>query len=345
MKKSDNSRARARALAQRMFRSSVGPFACGALALFAATAQAASPVPLVPDQQTWGRAITAAPLPGEGCFTADYPETNWKRVPCGPPHVPKPPAAGGKPPLTVGHGNDYEAVVSPAFIRSAIGSFPATNGVVSESDSSTGVSDVYSLQINSQYISGAPICAGATVPANCRAWEQFVFDDQGNSSQSSVYIQYWLLSYGNSCPAGWEHYPNSNSCTKNSNSNYLLFYVDIQNLTKIKLTASAVAGGNDRAALLTPTQAYAVANDDNVIGLANYWNAAEFNVFGGGGGSNANFNSGSTITVKLGLADGTTAAPTCTPHAGTTAEGNNLKLHKCRAGGGPKPYIRFNESN
>jgi hypothetical protein len=131
----------------------------------------------------------------------------------------------------------------------------------------------------------------------------------------------------------------------NGNTNYLLFYVTIQNLTKIKLTASAIAGRTDRAVLVTPTQAYAVADKDSVFGLARHWNAAEFNVFGGGGGSDADFNAGSSITVKLQVKDGSTTAPTCKANAGTTGEGNNLNLHPCTAVGGGKTFIRFTESN
>jgi hypothetical protein len=337
---------RTRVLARQKFRDAVWPFACSALfALAGAPAQAASPALAFPDLETWGKAIAQKSLPGEGCFIADYPAMMWKAVRCGRPHVPTPPPARGTLHPVVGHGTDYEAVVSPAHISSAVGSFPVTKGVVSEADSSTGVADVYSLQINSQYISGAPICAHAAVPANCKAWEQFVFDDQGNASQSSLYTQYWLLNYGTTCPKGWELWPNSEDCTRNGNTNYLLFYVAIQNLSKIKLSASATAGGTDKAVLITPSQAYGVGKSDSVIGLANYWNAAEFNVFGGGGGSDANFNSGTSITVRLTVRDGSTNAPTCKSNAGTTGEGNNLNLHQCYSFGGSQTYVRFSESN
>jgi hypothetical protein len=334
-------RRQSRAHARQMLRCAVA----GAALAFAATkANAASSVRIAPEVDRWGTMIAQAPLPGEGCFTADYPAMQWKSVKCGRPHMPSPPLkAAGSP--SVGHGHDYAAVVSPALISRATGSFPATSGLVSESDSSTGVANVYSLQINSQYISGASICAGAHV-ANCQAWQQFVFDDQGNASQSSVFLQYWLLNYGTPCPTGWQAYPGSNSCTRNGHTNYLLFYVDVQNLTKIKLAAVASDGGYDRAILITPSQAYAVASKDSIIHLAKYWNTAEFNVFGGGGGSDANFNTGTSITVRLALNDGTTNAPTCQPDAGTTGEGNNLNLHPCTAGvSGSTPFIRFRESN
>ena len=336
--------ARASARTRKMFRSGVWSFACAAFV--GATASAAAPLQAIPDLEAWGKAIAEAPLPDEGCFTANYPEMRWKRVKCGPPHVAVPPREKGTRPPTAGHGNDYAAVVSPALISRATGSFPTTSGLVSETDSSTGDANVYSLQINSQYISGAPICAGAHV-ANCQAWEQFVFDDRGNSGiQSSVFLQYWLLNYGTPCPTGWQAYPGSNSCTRNGNTNYLLFYVDVQNLTKIKLAAGATAGGSDKAVLITPSQAYAAASKDSIIRLAKYWNTAEFNVFGGGGGSDANFNAGTSITVRLSVNDGTTNPPTCQPNAGTTGEGNNLNLHACTAGvSGSLPFIRFRESN
>ncbi|MGB0064414.1 MAG: hypothetical protein WBP85_08210, partial [Terracidiphilus sp.] len=66
------------------------------------------------------------------------------------------------------------------------------------------------------------------------------------------------------------------------------------------------------------------------------------------GGSRADFNSGSSVTVKIAVSDGSTAAPTCvSPNSeeGTTGETNNLTLHSCSAASGSTPSILFTESD
>jgi hypothetical protein len=57
----------------------------------------ASPSPAEPPQQatvgqptaaeleSWQKAILANPAPKSGCFTATYPEKQWREVTCGPP--------------------------------------------------------------------------------------------------------------------------------------------------------------------------------------------------------------------------------------------------------------------
>jgi hypothetical protein len=37
------------------------------------------------DRQAWSAAMSQIPLPKNGCFTAAYPNLEWKEVPCGPP--------------------------------------------------------------------------------------------------------------------------------------------------------------------------------------------------------------------------------------------------------------------
>jgi len=94
--------------------------------------------------------------------------------------------------------------------------------------------------------------------------------------------------------------------------------------------------------------AYAATVKDSYTDIASGWSEAEFNVFGNAGGSEAEFNSGSKITVKLALTDGSTTAPTCvspSSDAGTTGETNNLNLGSCSATGGSAPYIEFTESD
>jgi hypothetical protein len=72
---------------------------------------------------------------------------------------------------------------------------------------------------------------------------------------------------------------------------------------------------------------------------------SEFNIIGDGGGPGASFNTGSKVTVKVAVTNGTKNAPKCASNAGTTAETNNLNLGTCTGTAGAAPYIKFTESN
>ena len=78
--------------------------------------------------------------------------------------------------------------------------------------------------------------------------------------------------------------------------------------------------------------------------LSQGWSGSEFNIIGDGGGSEAVFNAGTALTVEIALMDGTSNAPTCKPHDGTTGETNNLNLKKCSAKGGATPQVTFHET-
>jgi hypothetical protein len=66
---------------------------------------------------------------------------------------------------------------------------------------------------------------------------------------------------------------------------------------------------------------------------------------GDAGGSRADFNKGASITVKVAVTDGSTAAPSCIADDGTTGETNNLNLGACTAASGTSPSIQFTESD
>jgi hypothetical protein len=79
--------------------------------------------------------------------------------------------------------------------------------------------------------------------------------------------------------------------------------------------------------------------------LSQYWNQAEFNVFGDGGDSHANFNSGSTVVVRTSVDHGNAYAPICDGYS-FTAETNNLNFLSARtAQAEALPAIVFAESN
>jgi hypothetical protein len=310
---------------------------------------AAAPAPAPTDAQSaaWSAEISHTPVPAKGCFTAAYPSTTWTPVECTTAPDRRYEPAHGTAGDTVGDGADYAAVAS-GLIASSVGSFPAVKGVTKEKDGT--VANEYSLQLNTQFFSGSPACSGASTPSSCLAWQQYVFSNSGGKFGGGVaFMQYWLIDYGSSCPAGWMSF--SGDCYRNSSA----VQVPEQAITQLKylsVSGSAV-GGNlasslDGIVLTTKAQAYSATGYDVVVDLADFWTASEFNVFGDGDSTEATFNAGPTVTVKIALQDGTTKKPTCNANSGTTAETNNLTLGSCKAVPGKNglpPYVQFTESN
>jgi hypothetical protein len=297
----------------------------------AAAAQAATPQARL--EETWRETMRRLPTPGEGCFKAEYPLTDWVRTGCvvapDTPYIP----STGRGAFTVGDGNDYAAVVT-GLISNGVGSFPSVS-VKTEKDG--GQANSYSLQMNSQFFA-SPACSGASNPANCLGWQQFVY-----SSSGVGFMQYWLIDYGNKCPSGgWMSY--STDCYKNS-SGVNIPKEPITALAELTITGAAVSGGLDTFKMTVGTKAYSTTGNDDVVTLAQYWNAAEYNVIGDGGGSEAVFGKNTSITVNIALTDGLTAAPVCKADDGTTGETNNLTLGACETAGGTTPSVSFTESN
>ena len=285
-------------------------------------------------RESWREVMIHTAVPEEGCFHAAYPDASWTKVACtkAPDQVYLPRASTGATADTVGNGLDYAAEVA-GVMNSATGSFPSVTGVTRERDRLA--QNVYSLQLNSNFMSTAA-CDGVR---GCLSWEQFVY----SSSSRSAFMQYWLINYGSTCPSGgWISY--SGSCYKNSAA-VSVPKIAITQLANLKLAASAVANGNDTLVFTTATDAYSTSGKDSVVYLATDWNQSEFNIVGDGGGSRAVFNTGSSITVKVTVNDGTGNAPSCASRAGTTGETNNLTLQSCSASGGSSPAIQFVESN
>jgi hypothetical protein len=283
----------------------------------------------------WRDAIAHTDVPNAGCFRAAFPATRWSQVACvTPPAVPFLPRSGARAD-TVGNGNDY-AAVSAGLISESTGSFPSVVGVKHESESG-GVANDYSLQLNSNFFLGAA-CDGASSPANCVAWEQFVY----SSGETSAYMQYWLINYDATCPSGWND-DGGGDCYVNSAA-VTVPAVAVTQLGTMSIKAKAVKNGLDTFVTMVGTSAYATTGEDSVVDLADSWNASEFNVIGDCCGSQARFNPGASITVRIGINDGTTNAPTCEANSGTTGETNNLHLRACNAVGGAHPYVSFKES-
>jgi hypothetical protein len=325
-------------------------------------------------REAWRAGMHAISAPREGCFHASYPSTIWQEVECAP-------APGYRSALPTGRnreqivGNGYDYVVqapSGHLLSSALGSFPTVTGVKTEK--SVGVpafgdggilgANEYTLQVNTNFYSGSKACAGYS---GCFAWQQYVMSTNTPVSLTSskltdkteVFIEYWLINYGvdngsNICPAGFidggaDSEGPGDDCVQNTPATAIANgQLPITDLASLKLSGSAKAAGTDSATVTFGTEAYTATVADHYTDIASGWTQAEYNVLGNAGGSRADFNSGASVTVKVAVTDGSTAAPTCvapSSYDGTTGETNNLTLKSCTAAGGSTPYIQFTESD
>ena len=319
-----------------------GGLIAGALAASACLTSAQAAPDIARLQAAWRTTISHTPTPGKGCFTATYPVTVWREVGCvTAPSRPYVPATGHSGAQTTGDGNDY-AAVSATLVSAMEGSFPKAKGLKSETD---GGANVYSIQLNSNFMSNDQACAGSSNPANCLGWLQYVY----SSSEHSAFMQYWLIYYDTTCPGGWFTYRSGSHtfCYKNSKA-VSVPQEPITDLPQMTLTGTAVSGGNDTLNFVDGGSAYSTNGLDTVMYLSAGWTEGEFNVIGDGGGSQANFNTGTKLTVKIAVTNGTNDKPVCQANDGTTGETNNLTLGKCKAKPGKKgnlPFVQFTESN
>ena len=285
-------------------------------------------------RENWRTSITDTPVPGEGCFMAEYPSTSWMPVGCvkatSRPFIPRRGASSD----LVGNGHDYAASVASGVITKTVGSFPVVSGVTTEVGLE-GAND-YSLQLNSNFMTTAA-CNGIS---GCQSWEQFVY----SSGEQQAFMQYWLIGYGATCPSKAWMSAEGTDCYRNSAA-VTVPKLPITDLNTFRLVGSAVAKGKDTLIFTGESIAYSTTGLDSVVDLATDWEQSEFNVIGDGDGSAAAFNPGSKIQVWIHVYSGTTSAPTCAKNAGTTGETNNLTLGNCVTKGGTGPYILFVEKN
>lgn len=305
-----------------------------ALALFPAVpaqAAATSPASVTAAKAAWQTSISKVSEQGSGCYQASYPALTWHAVACvAAPDIRLVPALTHGPakhavPETVGDGTDYSATVS-GLISKATGTFTNVSSNISEKGAVDGsgskVSNSFSLQLNTQFFSGSPACSGSSDPSSCQAWQQFAYTYDGGGT-GEVFMQYWLINYGSSCPSGWDSY--SDDCYTNSSATEIS-EITAAELASVKLTATAVSGGNDAVSLSVGSgQAVTVTGKDTKVDLASYWNTAEWGVFGDGGGSAADFGSSNTLEAQTALTSTSSSAPSCVEE-GFTGETNNLTL-------------------
>jgi hypothetical protein len=213
--------------------------------------------------------------------------------------------------------------VTPGFISEAIGSFDSVTGVTSESGFVNGaaplVADTFSLQLNTNFFTTS-VCNGAATPSNCTGWQQFVY----SNNTGTAFVQYWLIGYNATCPAGWMTPTISGDCFKNGNGVSVPVQT-IANLGNLAMTGQANPGGMDTLIMAVGSTLYSAQNGDSILNLAQGWQAAEFNIVGDCCGSQATFNSGSTIVIRTSVDHGSPKAPSCLPR-GFTGETNNLSF-------------------
>lgn len=304
------------------------------------------------ERETWRKAMVRTPLPKNGCFKAEYPNNEWQEVTCLPPSkYPNPPQQRekrGKGPSanTVGAGSGDWSALSTGIISSAEGLFRSVNsdgqtlsiqGPIGGGGSAQN--NVWMLQINSNFFT-PPVCAGVS---QC-AWVQFLYSQTQCGSTPCIYLEYWLINYG-TCPARtaaapWIQY--GTSCYFNT-SPTSVGAQNITNLANIVLTGNATSGGQDSVAFGTSGSLFA-NGADSVVTLSQYWNTAEFNIFGDCCSSATTFTSPATLVLETDINDGTVNIPTCHSQS-FTAETNNLNLGICCPYGGATPRIEFMETN
>jgi hypothetical protein len=335
------------------FTRSLGALAALALATasFTSGSALAATRPTVPTKAQWRADISGLKQPGTGCFNAAYPKLQWRAVRCvTAPRIPLAPrpvahsASHGAPEL-VGDGTDYSAVVS-GLISKATGTFTNVSSGITEKGQNGGsggqVANAFSLQLNTQFISGDPACAKSGDPADCLAWQQFVYT-YDSSRSGEIFMQYWLINYDATCPSGWYTY--STDCYTNSNATSVSVVTAAQ-LASVSMSGTAASGGNDAVSLtISGGHATSVSNADTKIHLATYWNTAEWGVYGDGGGSEANFGANTTLEAQTALTDTSGGAPSCVEE-GFTGETNNLNFTTTPAlGSEPSPTIATKQTN
>jgi len=310
-------------------------------------------------RESWRSNLAHRSLPKKGCFRATYPATAWEETECAaPPKHPNPRSRGPKRPNTVGDWNGDFSAQTTSLIKSAEGSFRSVNfdGTTGSVQGYVGgggtlTNNVFMFQINSQFFTTS-VCAGHS---GCQGWQQFLYS-QSQCGGACVFMEYWLLNYGSTCPAGSWISDGAGDCWFNGPATMVTPTPTITNLPTMKLTATATSGGQDTVVFYDDTSGTVTANgQDSVLELSGDWKNAEFNVFGDCCSTETFFSTPTTLVIETRIDDGTTNAPSCGTDS-YTAETNNLTIANepngqprlcCPYGDAPSggPRIEFLESN
>ena len=305
--------------------------------------------------QVWQQAIKQTQPPGQGCFQASYPSTQWQQVFCAQPQntaPPSPPPAGLAKTMQqntaegpIG-GYGYSANSVGGLIRKAEGSFLSVTGVTRIIDS-LYVENNYSLQINTN--NWFNISGGSNICNNnmgCSGWVQFVYGNWNLPNvPNAAYISIWYwIKDAKSCPQQWTPWKNSNYDTWCYKSE--IYNIPVQPLSSFNdqmILSGQTANGVDTAQIIIGGNAYSKTSATIFNEFPSKWQAAQFNVFGIGNLAAVNFSNGASLIINTKIDNGTTNAPTCSKDVGT-GELNNLYYNSdCYTYAGGKPSIVFAE--
>jgi len=280
------------------------------------------------DEDRWHVGVLKQQAPEVGCHELEYPSEEWVEVACGKP-IADPLQVTHEPLLrghvrAVGNGDDWVVNVNNGRLGQVTGSFEDISGVTSVVNSNNQRDNDYTLQLNSNFFS-SPECP-QSMPS-CQGWQQAVYAANG-TDPGYLIIQYWLINYnsdGTTCPSGWINF--QNSCYVNASQQPSVDPVNTADLSEMKLTMTATAGGNDQVILRIGNRLHSatVTSPDNMVSLSQGWTQAEFNIFGNCCGYEAEFNSGSSMEVKLEISQYSGGTLSC-QKAGYTGETNSLNL-------------------
>ncbi len=292
-----------------------------------------------PAQQKWREALARSATAKAGCFTAAYPSTTFRSVPCGA-VVAKPHLRNSRlqHPLDESASGNHTAL-SAGSITSATGSFPIIDNVTSVQG--FGLNNEFSIQMNTNGYH-APQCNNTT-NAGCTGIQQFIVDSGGG-----LEIQVWLLSYLDTqttqCPSGNTWNVNGSACWRNAaTTNFPI--QPFSAFSGMTVTGTATANGLDTMTMTVGNQAFRFNAPDSSLGLAGNWKDVDFNVYGESN-NEAVFNPGSTMSVMVTLVDGTATMPTCSGQGvggAQTVETSNLTLGPCTPFGAYSNGIKFVE--
>lgn len=304
-------------------------------------------------QKDWRAAMARLPKREPGCYVASFPRVEWVKVACGPPpKYPILPTRGPAAHFVVGGGGSNDFAASPTgTIIASEGTFVSVSPGITESgpiaNSGASLADTYTLQINTNQFSSTA-CAGSPNPS-CKGWEQFVYVNDPSSHY--VFIQYWLIQYNATCPAGWNQFSFSGGtdiyCYQSTTTTSLPAGQPVSNLGNMTL-AGAVSTTSD-SATITAGANMATRVGLNAVAASAGWTDSEFNIFGDGGnssgGGQAAFGANTTLVVRTTVHNGTRNAPTCRAES-FTGETNNLTLvGMSPIVPQPAPAIEFTQSN
>jgi hypothetical protein len=225
--------------------------------------------------------------------------------------------------MVIGNGADYSAEVA-GKISQATGTFDHVSSNLTEKGQIGGVgaqvSNAFSLQLNTEFFS-TPVCSGSAVPSKCLGWQQFVYAFHYSGDTNMVFMQYWLLYWDTTCPAGWNQYDSGSNIFCYTNSPASTYgSLPAKDLGNIKFVGQASSGGNDQVTLSTTGgEASSASNNDSKLDLSAVWNTTEWGVFGDAGGGEANFGADSTLEAQTTFRATSSSAPTCVDERGSQA--------------------------